>query len=297
MTTHNFRGENLSPFVTFNTVRKDCIVCGSRKFSLWAKKDFYQTVKCKGCGFIWMRPFLTEKGLTAYYTSHVSNRLKKAKKMKQRAIQYKQDVGFLERYAQQGKLLDIGCSGGFFLDEFNKKFDKYGTDIDPDAVQYAKAHFSFGKNVHCTDILESTFRPKTFDVVTMRGVIEHVPDPVKVIKKVSQLLKKGGYYYVTATPNGASFTAEVFREQWALFHPVQHIWHFSPKTLSQVAERFGLRLVAVDFPYLGTPYEHVHEDVKAVAQGIKLVEQGKRKNLKVGPPFWENMMSLVFQKK
>jgi len=81
-----------------------------------------------------------------------------------------------------------------------------------------------------------------------------------------------------------------------LFHPIQHIWHFSPKTLGLICSRFGLKLIAKDFPYLGTPYENVRENVKTVAEAIKLREQNPLAELPVSPPFWENMMALVFEK-
>ncbi len=94
------------------------------------------------------------------------------------------------------------------------------------------------------------------------GTIEHLPDPVSAIKKVSELLKFGGYYCICATPNSDSFAAELYRDKWTLYHPVQHIWHFSPKTLIRICSKFRLKLVAQDFPYLGIPYENVRENVK-----------------------------------
>jgi 2-polyprenyl-3-methyl-5-hydroxy-6-metoxy-1,4-benzoquinol methylase len=190
----------------------------------------------------------------------------------------------------------VGCSGGFFLAEFDKKFKKYGTEVELGSVEFARKHFPFGKNVYHTDILQAPFRKSMFDLITMRGVIEHVPDPVKVIRKCSSLLKPGGYFYITATPNGASFVADLFREQWVLFDPIAHIWHFSPETLARIAKRFGLKLIAKDFQYLGTPYENVKEDLKAVMKAMQLVKEGKRSRLPVSPPFWESMMTLVFQK-
>ncbi len=45
-----------------------------------------------------------------------------------------------------------------------------------------------------------------------------------------------------------------------------------------------------------TPYENVHEDVKVVAGAIKLRERNPSAELPVSPPFWENMMALVFEK-
>lgn len=296
--TPSFRDEDLEQYKKFLTEKKDCIVCGSPKFAPWAKTGSYRAVQCRECDFIWMRPFLNDEGLNRYYTDYLGRRrLNNSVKMVQREIQYQSDKTFIEHYIPEGKVLDVGCSGGFFLNALNDKFKKYGIEIDPVSVEYAKEHFSFGKNVQCVALEDAPFAEKTFDLVLMRGTIEHVPDPVGAIKKVSSLLKPNGYYYITATPNGASFAADLYRDRWTLFHPVQHIWHFSPKTLSKICEKFNLRLVAVDFPYLGTPYEKVRENVLDVAAEIKRQEKGKKDGKIVSPPFWENMMSIVFQKK
>ena len=43
------------------------------------------------------------------------------------------------------------------------------------------------------------------------------------LKKISDLLKKDGYLYICATPNGNSPSFKIYRERWNLFHPVQHL--------------------------------------------------------------------------
>lgn len=293
-----FRGENLNDLMKYNTVKKNCIVCGSNNFISWAKHDSFKTVQCRKCGFIWMRPFLTDKGLTEYYSNYIGKRrINNKKKMEQRAKQYIQDVAFLEHYIAKGKLLDVGCNGGFLLNAFNPRFKKYGLEIDAEAVKYAKKHFKkIGNNIHCLPLEKAPFKKSFFDVIVMRGTIEHVPNPIATIKKTSQLLKKGGYYYITATPNGECFAAKIYRDKWGLYHPVQHIWYFSPKTLSIICKKFGLKLIAKEFPYLGTPYENAYNDIKEIANTIQHKQQKKNNKIKISPPFFESMMSLIFQK-
>ncbi|HQS58892.1 MAG: hypothetical protein B7Y56_12700 [Gallionellales bacterium 35-53-114] len=294
-----FRDEDLEQFSKWRTIEKDkCIACGSKQFSPWTTQGSYKAVQCDKCGLIWMNPFVNDEGLGKYYSDYIGRRrLNNDVKMEQRKIQYQTDRDFIEHYISDGKLLDVGCNGGFFLDVLSKKFEKHGIEIDPEAVAYAKKSYNdFGGNIRCGALQDAPYENATFDVISMRGTIEHMTDPVSAIQKVSQLLKQGGYYFITATPNGDSFAADLYRDKWTLFHPVQHIWHFSPKTLSLICSKFGLQLMAKDFPYLGTPYEKVREDVKLVAAAIKLKEKNPSVELPVSPPFWENMMSLVFVK-
>jgi 2-polyprenyl-3-methyl-5-hydroxy-6-metoxy-1,4-benzoquinol methylase len=294
-----FRGEDLEKYIKFRTVTHDnCIACGSNEYVNWAISGSYKAVKCSSCGLIWMHQILNEEGLKVYYSDYIGRRrLNNELKMKQREIQYEIDAAFIERYIKSGKVLDVGCSGGFFLSSLDNKFSKHGVEIDSDAVAFAKkSQKEFGSNITCGVLNDLSYKNSTFDLITMRGAIEHVSDPVNSIEKVSNLLNKGGYYYITATPNGDSYSAGLYREQWTLFHPVQHIWHFSPKTLSSICEKFNLKLIATEYPYLGTPYEDVKENIKSVEAAIRQKENDPDKELPISPPFWENMMSLVFVK-
>jgi len=294
-----FRGENLEQFTKWRTVKKDnCITCGSNEFEPWATAGSYNAVQCANCGLIWMNPFLNDEGLGKYYSDYISRRrLSNQLKMEQRKIQYQTDREFIEHFISEGRILDVGCNGGFFLEALNSKFEKHGIEIDPEAVAYAQRnHGKFGKNILCGALEEAPYSNESFDMVLMRGTIEHLSDPVSAVKKISQLLKQGGLYYVCATPNGDSFAADLYRDNWTLFHPVQHIWHFSPKTLSLICSKFSLRLIAKDFPYLGTPYENARDNIKALSEAIKLKELNPLAELPISPPFYENMMALVFEK-
>jgi len=242
-----------------------------------------------------MQPSFSEEGLQKYYSDYIGRRrINNERKMEQRQEQYKIDVDFIQRQVSEGSMLDIGCSGGFFLNGFSEKFVKHGIEIDQNAVDFANNNFdSLSGKVSCTS-LEDYNVNLSFDLITMRGVIEHVKDPEKDIQKVSQLLKKKGLFGVAATPNSDAVSVDIFRDKWTLFHPIQHLWHFSPRTLSAICERHGLQLIASDFPYLGTPYENVHEDIKIVSESIYRKEQGKE--LPISPAFFGNMMSLIFRK-
>jgi hypothetical protein len=66
--------------------------------------------------------------------------------------------------------------------------------------------------------------------------------------------------------------------------------------LDLICSRFGFKLIAKDFPYLGTPYENVLEDIRHVMEAIDMKRDMPGAELAISPPFWESMMSLVFKK-
>ena len=243
-----------------------------------------------------MRPSFCKEGLSEYYSDYIGKRrINNKKKMEQRKEQYTLDVDFIQKYKSQGRMLDVGCSGGFFLDSFSKDIEKHGIEIDQSAVDYANQSFSgLAGRVNCISLEDYNPNSK-FDLITMRGVIEHVMDPEKDIEKISSLLNKGGVFGVSATPNSEAICVDLYRDNWTLFHPIQHLWHFSPKTLSLICNRHGLELIASTFPYLGTPYENVYEDIKQVAERIRNKENNVE-DLSISNAFYGNMMSLIFKK-
>jgi len=291
---YQFREENLGTlFEDYGKIKiKSCIVCNNKDFEFWAKSGPYEAFKCGDCGLIFMSPQLNEEGLTEYYTNYIGKRrLSNEKKMQLRTIQYTLDAELIKKFIRKGKVLDVGCNGGFFLDAMGDGFQRYGTELDSQAIGYAKANFpSFSNNLKNGTLHSAQFEDEYFDLVMMRGVIEHVSNPEESIKEISRILKKGGYYFICATPNGQSLLADLYREDWTLFHPVQHIWHFSPENLSKLCQPYGLKLYWKEFPYLGTPYENVKKNIEEIANFIT------RKNKAISPPFYENMMSLVFKK-
>ena len=97
---------------------KACIVCGMNKKQFWARAGIFKAVKCASCGFVWIDPFLTQEGLDIYYHDYIKHRLQQKKKYNQRNKMYEIDVRFVQDHVVSGKLLDIGCSGGFFLSKF-----------------------------------------------------------------------------------------------------------------------------------------------------------------------------------
>jgi 2-polyprenyl-3-methyl-5-hydroxy-6-metoxy-1,4-benzoquinol methylase len=298
MSKYIFRGEDLSSLIQYRNIDVDeCIACRSREFNNFSSSEAFPAVKCINCGLIWMKPFFNKKGLDKYYSEYLRKRRFNSKeKMRQREIQYELDVEFIQNYISKGRMLDVGCSGGFFLSYFNSSFEKHGIEIDSGAVKFSKENYKeFGHNIQCLSIDKYTPSSK-FDLIVMRGVIEHVIDPVSEIKKVSELLKSKGLFCIVATPNADAISVDLYRDKWTLFHPIQHLWHFSPHTLSLICSKFNLELIASDFPYLGTPYENAYDDIKAVTNSIKQKENGID-NLPVSPAFFGNMMSLVFRKK
>ena len=294
MNQYVFREENFEElYRNYEKIEiKKCIICHSDKFTKWTKESHFQAYKCNDCALIFMNPQLSEEGLNKYYSDYIGRRrINNKLKMEQRNLQYKLDYNLINKFIAKGKILDVGCNGGFFLNFFDNDFEKHGTEVDQHAVEFAKKNFpELSKNIIFKKFENSEYDNNFFDLIIMRGVVEHVSNPELYIKEVSKKLKKNGLFYICATPNGSSFCANYFRERWSLFHPIQHLWHYSSHNLEILCSKYSLKLIFQDFPYIGTPYENVLSDINQINEQIGGISK------KISPPFFENMMSLIFQK-
>jgi 2-polyprenyl-3-methyl-5-hydroxy-6-metoxy-1,4-benzoquinol methylase len=70
-----------------------------------------------------------------------------------------------------------------------------------------------------------------FDAVCLWDVIEHVRDPVFVCRSLLNLLKPGGYLFLS-TPDMNSLTAKLMKQRWAFMIPPLHLGYFSQGTFS-----------------------------------------------------------------
>jgi 2-polyprenyl-3-methyl-5-hydroxy-6-metoxy-1,4-benzoquinol methylase len=159
----------------------------------------------------------------------------------ERRLGIENEVMFLP--AQPGaKLLDVGCGAGERLEQMRGLgWTVSGLDFDEKAVGVAKAR---GLDVSCGTIPGIWFPPETFDVVTMNHVIEHVPDPIELLKECYRILKPGGKVVLT-TPNSSSWGHKFFREHWRGLEPPRHLHIFGPSSIEQILKRAGFDAVIV----------------------------------------------------
>lgn len=295
-----FRSEfdDYEAYVPYLDPPRACPVCGAGENEIWAKVGSYRAVRCFPCTHVFMEQVLSEEGLDKYYNDYIAFRLQNTEKLVQRAKMYEIDRGYLLRHVSSGRLLDIGCSSGELLLVLGQGFDSYGIDRDVAAIDIA---------IRRGDWLSDRVRVGTLDgpldwiggqvdVAIMRGVIEHLVDPKSTVEQVSNILRPGGVFFVTATPNIDCLSAEVFREKWNQFDPIQHVSHFDAKTLPLLGREFGLILEAQYYPYLDTPYANPPEDIRIVREAIAMDASGRRSEIPRSPAFWGNMMTLVFRK-
>ncbi|MFZ0658263.1 MAG: class I SAM-dependent methyltransferase, partial [Candidatus Binataceae bacterium] len=120
-----------------------------------------------------------------------------------------------------GRLLDVGCGAGDWLRLAEKLgWHTEGVDFDPGAVANAR---STGLSVRSGQVADQNFPDRTFDLILMSHLIEHVHDPVGVLRECHRVLKDDGLLVVW-TPNSDGWVHGRFGKNWTGLHPPYHLW-------------------------------------------------------------------------
>ncbi len=140
-----------------------------------------------------------------------------------------------------GRLLDVGCGGGEFLLKMRELgWEVEGVETDP--VAAGKAVRDFGLLVHSSSLQDASLPSGYFDVITLNHVIEHVEDPVALIRECSRLLRRGGRL-VLMTPNMQSLGHKFFKQYWRGLEFPRHLKIFSERSLLLCTSLSGFKSV------------------------------------------------------
>jgi 2-polyprenyl-3-methyl-5-hydroxy-6-metoxy-1,4-benzoquinol methylase len=139
------------------------------------------------------------------------------------------------------RLLDVGCGNGRFLSLARKlEWECHGVEPDAAAAQVAREQ---GISLLGSRVEElPADLAGTFDVITLNQVIEHVYDPVDVLRHCHDLLRPGGYIWLE-TPNTDSMGYEIYGAHWRGLESPRHLVLFNFGSLSWSLERAGFERV------------------------------------------------------
>jgi 2-polyprenyl-3-methyl-5-hydroxy-6-metoxy-1,4-benzoquinol methylase len=228
-----------------------CRSCASKDAKFLFRKDEFDIVQCKACGLKFTNADPSHTHLKEFYgekyfhsegmgTSY-SDYLFEEKAMSLNAEKRLQKIEKI--MPARGKILDLGCAAGFFLNVANREWEVAGVELSEYASSYAMDRF--GLPVRNGTLKDAAFPDKGFDVVTMWDVVEHLTDPLEDLKEARRVMKDDGLLVMT-TGDVESFFAKACGKHWHLYNPTQHLSFFSRKTITGLLEKAGFKVLKIE---------------------------------------------------
>lgn len=231
---------------------RGCKLCGEHDARLVFTKKGYDLVRCDGCGLAYVANAPTAEELakiysfdSGYHDDLASDDSWGARKFAKLARRH---ASMLARHLATGRVLDVGCSAGFFLAAAKARgFEPTGVELSPDTARLAE------KRSGCAVVRglleEAPLAAGSFDAVTLWDVLEHVLDPVATLRAAHRVLADGGLV-VVSTPNidglfpRASYGIAKRLDYWPHPEPPHHLFQFSVATLTKTLDAAGFDVVA-----------------------------------------------------
>ena len=192
-----------------------------------------RVVECRDCGLVYTNPRVAASELLDEYEKTKDEDY--FSEAEARSMNAYLSIAVIRRFLANGRLLDVGCSTGFFLNAARLSFEVEGVEPSRWAREFAREKLKL--KVDHTTLDEAKFPDGRFDAVTLNDVIEHVPDPLSLLKEVHRITRPGGIIYVM-TPDIDSLSAKLLGGRWWGLRPA-HIYYFSTDTLTDLLEKAG----------------------------------------------------------
>ena len=169
----------------------------------------------------------------------------------------------IERLVPHGsRILDGGCGTGEFINSLKSNYQVEGYEPEQRVANWVRKQYSLP--IHAGDSSTLPTDIEHFDLITMWHVLEHVPDPVAELHSLGGILKSGGKLLI-AVPNITSADAMIYGSNWVALDAPRHLWHFSKKQISLLADKTGFTLTKSGMLPLDVYYNSLLSEKNCIA--------------------------------
>jgi 2-polyprenyl-3-methyl-5-hydroxy-6-metoxy-1,4-benzoquinol methylase len=235
-----------------------CSMCGASSASLLFEggdllhpsTEQFRLMTCQVCGHIYQNPRPTVATIGKYYPDDyipfqraIEDEPDWWRRFDRHYGRYRRCMTVHRASGGPGRLLDVGCATGIFLDGMRQLgWQVQGVELMTSAAQYARTRF--GLDVFCGELEAANFPMHRFDAITLWDVLEHVHEPRALLTEVARLLKPGGLL-VLSLPNPDSLEARLLGHFWLGWDLPRHLNLFRPQLLTTQLAKHGLCITTI----------------------------------------------------
>ena len=196
-------------------------------------------VRCRRCGLEYVRPRPPASDVLEAYSQGEDPAYVSQLKMRERTFS-KAVIRIESLHRGRGRLLDVGTAAGAFLAAARARgWVVEGCEPNRWLAQWGSRYY--GLSIRPGELFDQDFAPGSFDVGTLWDVIEHTPDPSRVIAHVATLIKPGGLLVINY-PDRGSWLARLLGRKWPFLSSV-HLYYFTRRTIGRLLEKHGFVIV------------------------------------------------------
>jgi 2-polyprenyl-3-methyl-5-hydroxy-6-metoxy-1,4-benzoquinol methylase len=213
---------------------KTCIACGGKKraFFLKARDRLdphaeYVYGRCTQCDLVTLEERTNNKNFQAY---NLSANLSLPQKAVLTLFHRR-----LRKFKKSGRVLDFGAGAGNLAKYLSRKgYDLSCFEVDENSATWLK-------NVQKLNVVDSSLGGQ-YDIIIMEQVLEHLPEPAAILKKLKEHLATGGILLISI-PNINSLQARIFRANWFHLDAPRHLNHFYKKSFQSLLIQANLSIL------------------------------------------------------
>ncbi len=231
-----------------NLIRVSCPFCSSSNAE--SVRPLADITRCNACGAVYLRTRLNDRALERLYQSYAEtgSHMDPPKNQAETLSSPLRRDSFLTELMKYTKppaaLLDIGCGWGAFIhNAAGRGFLVKGIEITEKSSDFGRK--KLGLDIESRRFTEINYPDESLDAVSMIHSLEHLPEPVMVVRKVYSILKQGGIFF-GAVPNFGSFASEVLGDRWEWLDPYHHIIHYYPAFLDRFLQLEGFEILKIE---------------------------------------------------
>lgn len=242
------------------TQQVTCRLCGSSAVRLRIALDDYAVFRCRDCSAVFtdVTPeqaagLYSEEYFSEEFAPYFAALFGEADDTPIRR-QFERYLDMLEGVRAPGRLLDVGCAAGLFLDVARGRgWSVEGIEISEHAASVARD--KRGVEVTVGDVMHVTLPPASYDVVSMLDVLEHITSPGDMLERARELLRPGGILLLVL-PNDRNLTTmaamAAYRASFGAIsypasrvHQVYHVTYFTQRTITELLGRHGFEVATI----------------------------------------------------